>query len=260
MSQEPSGAWARNRTRGPSLPAAGLPRRPQPVGSSNVAVISGSACARRTRGCRGRAREPAVLLHVRDDLRVPEAGGAGRHRHPHDLERPRRAGRQAQACHSDPVRLPPRDQDRHACRPPMPCVRREGPHRGQARLPALHADRVCPQRGQDHTTPVDKPRVTFFNAPRQIIVLVQVEGRVLAVYRDDIKGRTVTVNLGLPAGLSLLRLHAKIAPHRRVPGKPHRGLLPQPRDLPRQRRVDDDREVHLPGRLHRRALRRHAVP
>src|SRR3954452_4719366 len=65
------------------------------------------------------------------------------------------------------------------------------------------------------TTPVDKPRVTFFNAPRQIIVLVQVEGRTLAVYRDDVKGRTVTVNLGLPAGLSLLRLHAKIAPHKR---------------------------------------------
>jgi hypothetical protein len=69
------------------------------------------------------------------------------------------------------------------------------------------------------TTPVDKTRVTFFNAPRQIIVLVQVEGRTLAVYRDDVKGRTVTVNLDLPAGLSLLRLHAKIAPHKRIPGR-----------------------------------------
>jgi hypothetical protein len=69
------------------------------------------------------------------------------------------------------------------------------------------------------TTPIDKTRVTFFNAPRQIIVLVQVEGRTLAVYRDDIKGRTVTVNLDLPAGLSLLRLHAHIAPHRRKGGR-----------------------------------------
>ncbi len=82
------------------------------------------------------------------------------------------------------------------------------------------------------TTPVDKPRVTFFNAPRQIIVLVQVEGRVLAVYRDDVKGRTVTVNLGLPAGLSLLRLHAKVAPHRTVPGKPHRVYFRNPSTCP----------------------------
>ncbi len=82
------------------------------------------------------------------------------------------------------------------------------------------------------TTPVDKPRVTFFNAPRQIIVLVQVEGRVLAVYRDDIRGRTVTVNLGLPAGLSLLRLHAKIAPHRTVPGRPHRVYFRNPPSCP----------------------------
>src|SRR3954451_12306509 len=69
------------------------------------------------------------------------------------------------------------------------------------------------------TTPTDRAQVTFFNAPRQIIVLVQVEGRTLAVYRDDIKGRTVTVNLDLPAGLSLLRLHAKVAPQPRGSGK-----------------------------------------
>ena len=60
------------------------------------------------------------------------------------------------------------------------------------------------------TTPVDKPRVTFFNAPRQIIVLVQVEGRSWRCIATT-SGRTVTVNLGLPAGLSLLRLHAKVA-------------------------------------------------
>ena len=79
---------------------------------------------------------------------------------------------------------------------------------------------------------MDKPRVTFFNAPRQIIVLVQVEGRMLAVYRDDVKGRTVTVNLGLPAGLSLLRLHAKIAPHRSGPGKRRRVYFRNPPTCP----------------------------
>lgn len=81
---------------------------------------------------------------------------------------------------------------------------------------------ACPRRSRlgsatsevkTSTTPVDKTRVTFFNAPKQIIVLVQVEGRTLAVYRDDVRGRTVTVNLDLPSGLSLLRLHAKIRPH-----------------------------------------------
>ena len=39
-------------------------------------------------------------------------------------------------------------------------------------------------------TPPDRTQVTFLNAPHQIIVLVRVEGRTLAVYRDDIKGRS----------------------------------------------------------------------
>jgi hypothetical protein len=49
--------------------------------------------------------------------------------------------------------------------------------------------------------------------------LVRVEGRTLAVYRDDIKGRVVTVNLGLPSGLSLLELRATIQQHARGRGK-----------------------------------------
>ena len=70
--------------------------------------------------------------------------------------------------------------------------------------------------------PADQTQVTFFNAPRQIIVLVRVEGRTLAVYRDDIKGRVVTVNLDLPSGLSLLELRATIKPHVRGRGKKRR--------------------------------------
>jgi hypothetical protein len=90
---------------------------------------------------------------------------------------------------------------------------------------------ACPRRSRlgsatsllkTSTTPVDRTQVTFFNAPRQIIVLVQVEGRTLAVYRDDVRRSTVTVNLGLPAGLSLLRLHAKIRPHVMGHGKRRR--------------------------------------
>jgi hypothetical protein len=71
-------------------------------------------------------------------------------------------------------------------------------------------------------TPPDQTQITFLNAPRQIIVLVTVEGRTLAVYRDDIKGRVVTVNLGLPSGLSLLELRATIKPHVTGRGKKRR--------------------------------------
>ncbi len=72
------------------------------------------------------------------------------------------------------------------------------------------------------STPADRTNVTFFNAPRQIIVLVRVEGRTLAVYRDDIKGRVVTVNLDLPNGLSLLELDATIKRHAKGHGKQRR--------------------------------------
>jgi len=72
------------------------------------------------------------------------------------------------------------------------------------------------------STPADRTSIRFFNAPQQIIVLVRVEDRTLAVYRDDIKGRVVTVNLDLPNGLSLLELDATIKPHVRGRGKKRR--------------------------------------
>jgi hypothetical protein len=71
-------------------------------------------------------------------------------------------------------------------------------------------------------TPPDQTQITFFNAPREIIVLVRVEGRTLAVYRDDVRGRVVTVNLGLPSGLSLLELRATIKAHSRGHGRKRR--------------------------------------
>lgn len=81
-------------------------------------------------------------------------------------------------------------------------------------------------------TPPDQTQITFFNAPRQIIVLVRVEGRTLAVYRDDIKGRVVTVNLGLPSGLSLLELRATIKPHAKGRGKKRRVYFRTPSVCP----------------------------
>jgi len=95
----------------------------------------------------------------------------------------------------------------------------------------IQGARACPRgsrlgRATSEVTnsvgPPDKTRITFFNAPRQIIVLVRVEDRTLAVYRDDIRGAVVTVNLGLPSGLSLLDLRAKINPHSRGRGKKRR--------------------------------------
>ena len=81
-------------------------------------------------------------------------------------------------------------------------------------------------------TPPDQTQIIFFNAPRQIIVMVRVEGRTLAVYRDDIRGRVVTVNLGLPSGLSLLELRATIEPHAKGRGKKRRVYFRTPSICP----------------------------
>jgi hypothetical protein len=95
----------------------------------------------------------------------------------------------------------------------------------------IEGARACPRSSRLGTAtslvttnvgPPDRTQITFFNAPRQIIVWVRVEGRNLAVYRDDVKGRVVTVNLDLPSGLSLLELHAKIEPHVKGRGKRRR--------------------------------------
>jgi hypothetical protein len=96
---------------------------------------------------------------------------------------------------------------------------------------------ACPKRSKigfatsKLTTGVGPPaetQITFLNAPKQIIVLVRVSGRTLAVYRDDIKGRTVTVNLALPSSLSLLELHAQIKPHARGHGNRRRVYFRNP--------------------------------
>ena len=82
------------------------------------------------------------------------------------------------------------------------------------------------------STPADRTSIRFFNAPRQIIVLVRVEDRTLAVYRDDIRGRVVTVNLDLPSGLSLLELDARINRHARGRGGKRRVYFRTPPTCP----------------------------
>ncbi len=85
------------------------------------------------------------------------------------------------------------------------------------------------------TTSVGPPAQTaikFFNARKQIIVLVRASGRTLAVYRDEIVGSTVTVKLDLPSSLSLLELHAQIKPHSGGHGKKRRIYFRNPATCP----------------------------
>lgn len=55
--------------------------------------------------------------------------------------------------------------------------------------------------------------IVLINARRQIIVVVRVGSSTLAVYRDDVTRRTVTVNFALPPSLSLLDLRINIPVH-----------------------------------------------
>lgn len=80
--------------------------------------------------------------------------------------------------------------------------------------------------------PPAQTAIKFFNARRQIIVVVRASGRTLAVYRDDIKGSTVTVNLDLPSSLSLLELHARIGPLSRGRGKKRKVYFRNPSTCP----------------------------
>jgi hypothetical protein len=71
-------------------------------------------------------------------------------------------------------------------------------------------------------------KVFLFNARRQIIVLVTIAGRVVTVFRDDVKGRSITINLAIPKGVSLTRLHAQIPRHTRKRGKKRRFYMRTP--------------------------------
>ena len=82
------------------------------------------------------------------------------------------------------------------------------------------------------TGPPAQTAIKFFNARKQIIVLVRASGRTLAVYRDDIVGSTVTVKLDLPSSLSLLELHAQIKPHSSGHGKRRRIYFRNPASCP----------------------------
>jgi hypothetical protein len=76
--------------------------------------------------------------------------------------------------------------------------------------------------------------VTLFNAPGQIIVLVTFHGTttVATEFRDEVKGRTLTVTPELPAGVSLTKLSLHFGPHSRMVGAQRRTYLTTPPECP----------------------------
>jgi hypothetical protein len=117
-------------------------------------------------------------------------------------------------------------------------------------LPACRADdgavlrlgpRACPSAsklGSGSTEAIAgagipvKTVVTLFNARKQIIVLVQTAGRTLTEFRDDVRGRTLTVNAVIPAGIALTKLDISIPAHARRRGKRKRAYMRTPSSCP----------------------------
>lgn len=77
-----------------------------------------------------------------------------------------------------------------------------------------------------------KTVVTFFNARGQIIVLVQVNGRTLTNFRDQVKNGTIHVNTRIPTGIALTKLDVTIPAHSRRIKKKRRVYMRTPRTCP----------------------------
>jgi hypothetical protein len=87
--------------------------------------------------------------------------------------------------------------------------------------------------------------VTLFNARGQIIVLVTLHGTTTTVteFRDQVKGRTITVKPALPPGVSLTRLSLRVNPHSSGTGEQRRVYMTAPPACP------VDREWSVLGRF-----------
>ncbi len=76
---------------------------------------------------------------------------------------------------------------------------------------------------------------TLFNAKRQIIVVVTLDnakGRLLTNFRDDVKRSSITINLKVGKGISLVRFQARVPPHVRKRGKKRRVYFTTPPSCP----------------------------
>jgi hypothetical protein len=57
------------------------------------------------------------------------------------------------------------------------------------------------------------PIGNLFNAKRQIIVVVTVDGRTLIYFRDDVRRSSITINLKIPSGIALTRFQPHVPRH-----------------------------------------------
>ena len=109
----------------------------------------------------------------------------------------------------------------------------------------IRAVRACPAntklgevRGQGVYAGSTVPFNTFatlFNARRQIIVVVTLDdrnGRLLTNFRDDVGKSSITVNLKVGHGISLIRFQAHVPPHSRRKGGRRRAFFTTPRACP----------------------------
>jgi hypothetical protein len=110
---------------------------------------------------------------------------------------------------------------------------------------AIRAVRACPAktklgevRGEGvyagSTAPFNT-YATLFNAKRQIIVVVTLDnpkGRLLTNFRDDVERSTITINLKIGKGISLVRFQARVPPHVRKQGKKRRVYFTTPPTCP----------------------------
>ena len=78
--------------------------------------------------------------------------------------------------------------------------------------------------------------VTLFNARGEILVLVALQGNPITVFRDRVKGRTITIEPVLPAGVSLQRLKLRIDRHSKGRGAKRRTYMRTPPSCPATRK------------------------
>jgi hypothetical protein len=106
---------------------------------------------------------------------------------------------------------------------------------------AIKAVRACPAKtkvGEVHgqgvyqgSTAPFNTFATLFNARRQIIVVVTLDnakGRLLTDFRDDVRKDSITVNLKVGRGISLVRFQAHVPKHVRKQGKRRRAYFTTP--------------------------------
>jgi hypothetical protein len=76
------------------------------------------------------------------------------------------------------------------------------------------------------------PRATLFNAKKEIIVVVRLDGRTLTNFRDDVRRRSITINLKILPGISLTSFRASVPSHFNRRGRVKKAYMRTPRECP----------------------------